>query len=109
MERDDHSKKGSPRSRCARAAGYATRSSESSAGALGWTMSRWIPPQHVHRMVQYSHAPRPARPGMMLITTSAALHCGQLDGRGGCAGGLCPVSSRGMAGPEIAGLEALDM
>src|SRR6476620_8730981 len=68
-----------------------------------------MPPQRVHRMVQYSHPPRPARPGMMLITTSAALHCGQLDRRGGCAGGLCPVSSRGMAVPEIAGLEAIDM
>lgn len=39
-------------------------------------MSRWIPPQLVHRIVQYS---QPARPGMTRMTTSPASHCGQLD------------------------------
>ena len=40
----------------------------------GLTTSRWIPPQRVHRMVQYS---APARPGMMRSTASAALQSGQ--------------------------------
>ena len=40
----------------------------------GLTTSRWIPPQRMHRMVQYS---APARPGMMRSTASAALQSGQ--------------------------------
>src|SRR3954453_20138100 len=42
-------------------------------------MSKWMPPQRVQRMVQYSHPPRPTRPGMMRITTRPALHSGQCD------------------------------
>src|SRR4051794_19579392 len=68
-----------------------------------------MPPQRVHRMVQYSHPPRLARPGMMLITTRPALHCGQLDSMGGPADRRCPVSSCGIARPKIAWLEAIDM
>src|SRR4051812_50168888 len=68
-----------------------------------------MPPQRVHRMVQYSHLSRPVRPGMMLITTRPALHCGQLDRMGGPTRGRWPVSSRGIAGSEIARLEAIDM
>src|SRR5436190_11462428 len=68
-----------------------------------------MPPQRVHRMVQYSHPSRPAWPGMMLIITRPALHWGQLDRMGGPTGGRCCVSSRGMAGPEIARLEAINM
>jgi hypothetical protein len=49
-------------------------------GAVGGlTTSRWIPPQRVHRMVQYS---APARPGMMRSTASAALQSGQLESVG---------------------------
>ena len=45
----------------------------------GLTISRWIPPQRVHRMVQYS---APARPGMMRRTESEALQSGQLKSTG---------------------------
>src|SRR5438445_9864925 len=45
-------------------------------GEAALTMSRWMPPQRVQRMVQYS---APARPGMMRSTARAALHCGQFD------------------------------
>jgi hypothetical protein len=38
-----------------------------------------MPPQRVHRMVQYSE---PARPGMTRMTDSRASHCGQLDRTG---------------------------
>jgi hypothetical protein len=38
-----------------------------------------MPPQRVHRMVQYSE---PARPGMTRMTDSPASHCGQLDRTG---------------------------
>src|SRR5207245_11750366 len=38
-----------------------------------------MPPQRVQRMVQYSQPPRPARPGMILSTTSPPLHCGQAE------------------------------
>src|ERR1700754_3497158 len=67
------------------------------------TILRWMPPQRVHRMVQYSHPPRPARPGMMLSTTRPALHCGQADVTGGGGGGdrrLCPDSLFGMGPGE---------
>ena len=40
------------------------------------TISRWIPPHLVHRIVQYSE---PDRPGMTRITARCALHAGQLD------------------------------
>jgi len=47
--------------------------------AEGLMISRWMPPQRVHRMVQYS---APARPGMMRRTESAALQSGQLESTG---------------------------
>ena len=54
----------------------------------GLTISRWIPPQRVHRMVQYS---APARPGMMRRTASEALQSGQFESTGVacriCSGG----------------------
>ena len=45
----------------------------------GLTISRWIPPQRVQRMVQYS---APARPGMMRRTASEALQSGQFESTG---------------------------
>ena len=39
-------------------------------------MSKWIPPQLVHLIVQYSQSDRPA---MTRRTASRALHCGQLE------------------------------
>ena len=45
----------------------------------GLTISRWMPPQRVQRMVQYS---APARPGMMRSTASAALQSGQAESTG---------------------------
>ena len=45
----------------------------------GLTISRWIPPQRVHRMVQYS---APARPEMMRRTASEALQSGQAESNG---------------------------
>ena len=50
-----------------------------SGAAEGLMISRWMPPQRVHRMVQYS---APARPGMMRRTESAALQSGQLESTG---------------------------
>jgi hypothetical protein len=47
--------------------------------AEGLMISRWMPPQRVHRMVQYS---APARPGMMRRTESAALQSGQFESTG---------------------------
>src|SRR5689334_23746979 len=46
------------------------------------TMSRWMPPQRVQRMVQYSQPPRPARPGMIFSTARLALHSGQAERAG---------------------------
>jgi hypothetical protein len=43
------------------------------------TISRWTPPQRVHRMVQYS---APERPGMMRRTESEALQSGQFESTG---------------------------
>src|SRR5438477_8764650 len=61
-----------------------------------------MPPQRVQRMVQYSHPPRSARPGMMLSTTRPALHCGQLDGAGGAGGErVGSTSNRGMSCSEL--------
>src|ERR1700752_2395987 len=45
-------------------------------------MSRWMPPQRVQRMVQYSQPPRPTRPGMIFSTARPPLHCGQTDSTG---------------------------
>jgi hypothetical protein len=45
----------------------------------GLTISRWIPPQRVQRMVQYS---APERPGMMRRTESEALQSGQFESTG---------------------------
>ncbi len=55
-------------------------------GGRGLMISRWIPPQRVHRMVQYS---APARPGMMRRTASEALQSGQFES----AGVACRVCS----------------
>ena len=49
-------------------------------------ISRWMPPQRVHRMVQYS---APARPGMMRRTASEAVQSGQFES----AGVACRVCS----------------
>ena len=64
----------------------------------GLTISRWIPPQRVHRMVQYS---APARPGMMRSTASEALQSGQFESTGvacrvcsGTASEIRPASGR---------------
>src|SRR5215207_2334240 len=69
-----------------------------------------MPPQRVQRMVQYSHPPRPVRPGMIFSTTRPALHCGQLDSTGGGRSDrFCSSSNRGMAHSEITRLEAIDV
>src|SRR5207244_1485997 len=52
------------------------------------TMSRWMPPQRVQRMVQYSQPPRPTRPGMIFSTARPPLHCGQADRPGGGGPGI---------------------
>jgi len=44
-------------------------------GVRGLTMSRWMPPQLVQRMVQYSDDP--PRPGMTRITARPPRHSGQ--------------------------------
>jgi hypothetical protein len=58
--------------------------------AAALTISRWTPPQRVHRMVQYS---APARPVMMRRTASEALQSGQFASTG-VACRVC--SGRGM-------------
>src|SRR5262249_13612883 len=58
------------------------------------TMSRWMPPQRVQRMVQYSQPPRPARPGMIFSTVKPPLHSGQAETTGWTA--LGSASMRGM-------------
>jgi hypothetical protein len=50
-----------------------------SGAVAGLMISRWMPPQRVQRMVQYS---APARPGMMRRTESEALQSGQLESTG---------------------------
>ena len=64
--------------------------------AVALMMSRWIPPQRVHRMVQYS---APARPGMMRSTAREAVQSGQVES----TGVACRVrSGRGMEiRPEV--------
>ena len=65
-------------------AGQTQRSLSALAGPF-LTIARWIPPQRVQRMVQYS---APARPGMMRRTASEAPQSGQLD-RAGVACRIC--------------------
>src|SRR5262245_23086024 len=57
-------------------------------------MSRWMPPQRVQRMVQYSQPPRPARPGMIFSTVMPPLHSGQAE----CTGWAAAVGSASMRG-----------
>src|SRR5215475_12939638 len=75
-------------------------------------MSRWMPPQRVQRKVQYSQPPRPARPGMILSTTSPPLHSGQADSTGSAAtAGSTSISGiRRSEGRSLAAQpEAVDM
>ena len=60
----------------------------------GLTISRWMPPQRVHRMVQYSD---PARPPITRRTANGPLHSGQSDSTVAVAEevGLDSVSSMG--------------
>src|SRR6202521_6291757 len=68
IERDDDSKKSHP------ALARFGQATIGSGEAL--TISRWMPPQRVHRMVQYS---QPARPPITRSTTRLALQSGQFD------------------------------
>ena len=90
-------------SRCQQADSEPSRYAVSGA-VEGLTISRWIPPQRVQRMVQYS---APARPGMMRRTASEALQSGQFDSTG-VACRVCSGRGREMRPAGSASLAPMD-